>query len=208
MRIAVFGATGGLGRCIVEQALAEGHEIVGFARKPDGLPGTKSHLTFVAGNVLDPEAVQRAVAGCDGVISAFGVKPGAPVGHLYSDGARTLVTAMEAAGVRRLVSISTWLVGASRRRAGPLVRLFVPLLQPELFRDRERQEAVIRESLLDWILVRPSRLTDGRRVGRYRAGTDLKLRASAHISRADVAHFVLKQLRDDTYLRQATTVSY
>ncbi len=208
MRIVVFGATGGLGRCIVEQALADGHTVTAVARNPDGSALAHPSLTFHAGNVLDPDRVRAAVEGSDAVISAFGVKPGIKPGRLYSDGTRNIITAMESAGVRRIVSVSTWLVRESRRRAGPLVRIFVPLLQPQLYRDRERQEALIRETPLDWIIVRPARLTDGSRTGRYRSGAALKLHATSHIARADVADFVLRQLRDDTFLRQAPSLSY
>jgi len=208
MRITVFGATGGLGRCIVEQALADGHVVTAFARDPDGLALAHPSLTFLAGNVLDSARVRAAIEGSDAVISAFGVKPGVNPGHLYSQGTHNIIAAMESAGVRRIVSVSTWLVRESRRRSGPLVRIFVPLLQPQLYRDRERQEDLIRETALDWIIVRPARLTDGSRTGRYRSSTALKLHATSHIARADVADFILRQLHDDTFMRQAPTLSY
>jgi putative NADH-flavin reductase len=207
VRIVVFGATGGLGRSIVGQALSQGHEVFAVARHPETLALAHPQLSLAAADVLDAQRVRAAIRGCDGVIAAFGVPPGVSPGTLYSQGTRTIVDAMEAEGVRRLVSVSTWLVGESRRRAGPLVRVLVPLLQPELYRDRERQEDIVRASALDWIIVRPSRLTQGRPTGRYRAGVQLKLRATSHIGRADVAAFVLKQLDDDSFLRQAPTVS-
>jgi putative NADH-flavin reductase len=222
LRIVVFGATGGLGRQIVAQALAEGHTVTAFARTPDALRIEDARLAVARGNVLDADAVRTAVAGQDVVVSAFGVKPGARPGRLYSDGTRNIVAAMQtdamqtdamqtdrqASGAQRLICISTWLVGESRRQAGPLVRIFVPLLGRRLYRDRERQEALVRASGLDWILVRPARLTDGKPTGRYRSGARLKLRVTSHIARADAAAFVLGQVADDTYLRQAATVTY
>jgi putative NADH-flavin reductase len=214
LRIVVFGATGGLGRQIVAQALAAGHSVTAFARSPDALPLEDARLASVRGNVLDAEAVRAAVAGQDAVVSAFGVKPGARPGRLYADGTRNIIAAMQAdrqpgghTTGARLVCVSTWLVGGSRRRAGPLVRVFVPLVGRRLYRERERQEALVRASDLDWILVRPARLTDGKLSGRYRSGPRLKLRATSHIARANAAAFVVAQLSDDTYLRQAVTVS-
>jgi putative NADH-flavin reductase len=207
MRITVLGATGGLGRCVVEQALAAGYQVTACARRPGALDLSNPGLTFVAADVLNLEQVRAAVEGSDAVISTFGVKPGVSPGHLYSDGTRTLLAAMATARVRRLICVSTWLVLDSRRRAGPLIRVFVPLLQPDLYRDRERQEALVRASALDWTIVRPSRLTEGRRTGRYRSGTNLRLRATSHVSRADVAEFLLKQLAVDSDVHRAVTVS-
>lgn len=206
MRIVIFGATGGLGRLLVDQALANGHTVTAFARNLDRLPATPTGLVGVAGNVLDREKVRAAVAGQDAVICAFGVRPGKNPGRLYSQGTHIVVEAMGAQGVSRLICVSTWLVRESRRNAGPLVRIFVPVLQPQLFRDRERQEAEVRESQLNWTLVRPARLTDGPPTGRYRVGGDLKLSARSHVSRADVADFVLHELADPTYIREAVTI--
>lgn len=206
MRIVIFGATGGLGRLLVDQALASGHTVTAFARTLDRLPARSMELIGVAGNVLDEEKVRAAVGGQEVVICAFGVRPGKNPGRLYSRGTRVVVEAMRAQGVRRLICVSTWLVGESRRNAGPLVRVFVPLLQPQLFRDRERQERVVRDSQLDWTLVRPARLTDRPHSGTYHVGSDLKLSARSHVSRADVADFVLHELAAPTYVRQAVTI--
>ena len=206
MRVVIFGATGGLGRLLVERALAEGHVVMAFARSLRGLPVDGARLHGLAGNVLDPSSVRAAVAGQDAVICAVGVARGKNPGRLYSDGTRRIVEAVHAHDVRRLICVSTWLVGESRRRAGPLVRFFVPLSQPQLYRDRERQEQVVRDSGLDWTLVRPARLTNGPATGNYHVGPDLKLSALADVSRADVADFVLKELADGAYMRQAVTV--
>lgn len=207
MRITVFGATGGLGRVVVAQVLAAGHEVVASARRPDALDLTATGLTFVAADVLDPDRVRAALHGSDAVINVIGVKPGVSPGRLYSDGTRAILDAMTTAHVRRLLCVSTWLVRESRRRAAPAVRVLVPLLQPELYLDRERQEALVRESPLDWTIVRPSRLTNGRRTGRYRVGIELPLHATSHISRADVADFLVARLAGDAYVRRAVTVS-
>ncbi len=150
MRIVIFGATGGLGRLLVERALAEGHVVTAFARSLRGLEVDGARLHGLAGNVLDPSSVRAAIAGQHAVICAFGAAPRKNPGRLYSDGTSRIVEAMHAHDVRRLICVSTWLVRESRRRAGPLVRFFVPLSQPQLYRDRERQEQVcVRVARLD-----------------------------------------------------------
>ena len=208
MRIAVFGATGGLGSLLVKQALAQGHTVTAFVRNPAAVTIRHERLALVQGDVRDPAQVAVAVAGQDAVITALGTRPGAPTGTFYSDSTRTIVGAMRAAGVRRLVCVSSWVVRESRKRAGPIGNLVVPLFPGRLYADRERQEQIVRDSGLDWIIVRPARLVDRPARGIYRSGPRLSMRIVAGISRADVAEFVLKQVRDDTYLRQAVSVSY
>ena len=76
------------------------------------------------------------------------------------------------------------------------------------FPDKERQELVIRQSQLDWVIVRPARLTNGKRTGEYRHGFGPHEKIKGVISRADTAEFMLKQLTEDTYLRKTPGVSY
>lgn len=206
MRVVIFGATGGLGRQLVERGLAEEHVVTAFARSIPKLDAEAERLHRLAGNVLDPASVRAAVASQDAVICAIGVAPGKDPGRFYSEGTQQIVEAMQSQDIRRLICVSTWLVRESRRRAGPLVRIFVPLLQPRLFVDRERQEQVVRASGLNWTLVRPARLTNKPATGNYQVGTHLKLAARASISRADVADFLINQLADETYNRQAVTI--
>ena len=83
-----------------------------------------------------------------------------------------------------------------------LLFIMVGVFLRHAFADHERQEAVVRQSPLDWTLVRPPHLKDGPRTGVYRHGfptTDKRIKG--WISRADVADFMLKQLVDDTYLQ-------
>jgi putative NADH-flavin reductase len=208
MRIAIFGATGGLGRLVVEQALAQGHAVTAFVRNPAALALQHERLTLVQGDVRDPARVAAAVAGQDAVVTALGTRHGAPTGTFYSDSTRAVIAAMRASGARRLVCVSSWVVRESRRHAGLIGNLIVPLFPGRLYADRERQEQVVRESGLDWNIVRPARLVDRPARGTYRSGTHIRVRVVSGIARADVAAFVLRQVSDDTYLRQAVTVSY
>ena len=125
-------------------------------------------------------------------------------------GTRNIVQGMEKAGVRRLICQSTMGIGESRANLGFLTKyVIVPIFLRLAFADHERQEAVIKGSSLDWIIVHPPHLNDGPRTGHYRHGfpaTDTRIQGK--ISRADVADFMLKQLTGETYLRQTPGVSY
>lgn len=208
MRLVVFGSTGGTGRRLVELALARGHAVAAFVRDPAGLGGEHANLEVVRGDVTDLASVAGAVKGRNAVLSAIGA--GAKRSTLRTDGTRNIVRAMAEAGVRRLVSLSALGVGDSRDIL-PLhyKYVIVPVLLRHAFADHEDQEEVVRQSPLDWTIVRPGNLTDGARTGAYRHGftaTDKATRLK--VSRADVAEFMLNQLTDDTYLRGTPGVSY
>lgn len=209
MKIIVFGSTGGTGRVLVKQALDLGHEVTAFARKPaklDDIP--HANLKRIQGDILDQDAVNAAIQGHDAVLCAIGAGAGRTT--LREDGTRNIVQGMGKAGVRRLVCQSTMGIGESRANLGFLTKyVIVPVFLRHAFADHERQEAVVRGSSLDWIIVHPPHLNDGPRTGQYRHGfptTDTSIQGK--ISRADVADFMLTQLTDDTYLRQAPGVSY
>lgn len=207
MRLAVFGATGRTGRLIVEQALAAGHQVTAFARRPPG--ATPAHgLSWKAGDVLDRGAVAAAVEGQDAVLCALAAA-NVPGTRVLSDGTANIVAGMRAAGVRRLVVETTLGVGDSRKQAGFFyVHVLVPLAFRHVFVDKLRQEEVVRDSGLDGVIVRPTRLTNGPATGAYRTGTRLDLSPlTAHVSRADVADFMLKQTTDTAWLGRAVGIS-
>ena len=206
MKLIVFGATGSIGRRLVEQALAQGHAVTAFARRPFAPDLSHPELTRLTGDVLDPAAVDAAVQGQDAALVALGA--GAK-GQLRAPGTRNVVEAMQRHGVRRLVCLSTLGGGDSR----PLLtffwkRIMFGLLLREAYADHQAQEAIVRESGLDWTLVRPGAFTDGPATGAYKHGFPATERGlKLKISRADVADFMLRQLGDPRYLRQAPGLS-
>jgi putative NADH-flavin reductase len=212
MKLLIFGAAGGTGRHLVEQALGQGHDVTAFVRDPRKLKAARERLAAVQGDVMNAAAVERAMPGHDAVLCALG-SPALKTGTVRSAGTRNIVSAMEKAGVQRLVCLSSLGCGDSRAvmNAAPFFSRYivVPLLLRRVFAEHERQEECIRRSRLDWTIVRPGYLTDGPLTGVYRDGfapTDTAIKIS--ISRADVAAFMLKQLADDTYLRKAPGLSH
>ncbi|MEJ7662747.1 MAG: SDR family oxidoreductase [Hymenobacter sp.] len=204
-----FGATGGTGRQLTEQALAQGHRVTAFVRTPGKLTLTHPQLRVAAGDVFNYEAVRQAMPGHDAVLSTLGAPPSQrePVRSVGTD---HIIRAMEDAGVRRFICLTTLGMGDSRPALPWLYQyILVPLLLRAAFADSERQEARIRQSALDWIIARPGTLTDGPRTGHYQHGFPPTTKGlSMRISRADVADFMLRQLADSHYLRQAVSLSY
>ena len=207
MKVAIFGSTGSIGRHIVEQALEQEHTVTAFARDPAMLEIEHANLTVVHGDALDSAAVEKAVDGQDAVVCALGA--GAK-GAIRAEGTRNIVRAMEKVNVSRFVCLSSLGVADSRDSLNFFWKhIMFGLLLRGAYADHESQEDCVKESRLEWTLVRPAAFTDGNRTGVYRHGfpsTDKTI--SAKISRADVADFMLKQLTDRTYLRETPGLSY
>jgi len=209
MKVVILGATGGTGRELAKQALDLGHNVTAFIRNPSKLSVKHEKLAVVQGDMLDPASLERAIAGQDAVISALG-SPGLGKSTDLSDATAHIIRTLNASGVRRLIFESTIGIGDSKDHMPWLARkTFIPLLLKNIFADKEIQERYIKDSSLDWIIVRPARLTNGPRTGKYRIGTEISERATSKtISRADVAEFMLQQLSDDTFLHSTPAVSY
>ena len=205
MKVLVLGATGGTGRLIVRDAVVKGHSVVALVRSMAraDLPGAE----LIEGDARNENILGRALDGCDAVVSALGTGIGFRKVSLLTEATRALVTAMTRGGVRRLVCISALGVGDSRGHGGFVFdRLFQPLLLGPAYKDKNRQEAAIRASSLDWVVVRPAMLTDEPARGSVRAVTDLAGINGGKIARADVARFVVDQLTTDTWLRRTPVI--
>lgn len=200
MRLLVIGATGGTGRELVQQALAQGHHVTALVRTPAKVALTHPHLRVLRGDVLDQASVETAMLGQDAVLSALGHTIFYKPTTILSQGTRNIMRAMKSCDVRRFVCESSLGVGDTVWRLGLFASLlFVPLVLPFYLRDRLRQEELITRSKSEWIIVRPSVLTNGPFTGRYRSGLQVgNYFLGNRISRADVADFMLKQLYDDT----------
>ena len=209
MRVVIFGSTGGIGRQIVEQALARGRAVRSFARNPAQLEIKYANLQAVQGDVMDFASVEQAVQGQEAVVSALGTPP-LTKKTVRSEGTWNIVRAIEKVGVRRLVCLSSLGVGDSRDMLPFLYKyMLVPFLLRQGFAEHELQEEFVKQSRTDWIIIRPGAFTNDSRTGLYRHGfpvTDKTIKAK--ISRADVVDFMVKQLTDNTYIRKTPGVSY
>lgn len=208
-KILVLGATGGVGRLIVKQALARGYDVTVLVRSPakaSDLGGAR----LIVGDARDQEVLRTALQGREAVVSALGTPP-SPTREvtLLSTATRALVGAMKAEGVARLVCITGIGAGDSKGHGGfAFDNLIFPLLLRRVYDDKNRQEAIIRESGLDWVLVRPSILNDKPARGAMRALTDLSKFHGGTIARADVATFLLDQVRETTWMHRAPLITW
>ncbi len=221
MRLVIFAATGGVGRQVLEQAIAVGHDVTAVVRDPGKLPATPARVVTADLADADPAALQSAVSGADAVLSALGARSKAETG-VAGRGTAAIIRAMQAAGVRRIVVVSAAPVGTvpSPGRPHPprhdpgdglvMRNLTYPILKSalrETYADLARMEDLLRGSDLDWTVVRPPRLTGQALTGTYRTAYGQNVRHGLFVSRADVAHYMLRALGETKSVGQAVGIA-
>jgi uncharacterized protein YbjT (DUF2867 family) len=207
LKLTIFGATGGIGRQLLEQAVAAGHDVTAVVRNPDKLTRQVRTVTTDLA-AADPAALEQAVQGAGAVLSGLGPRSKSDIG-IVSQGTRAIAAAMTAAGVRRIVAVSAAPVGtvASPGRPDPpkhdpgdgffMRHLFGRLGKTvfgEGYADLAVMEDILRDSGLDWTVIRPPRLTDKPLTGSYRTAYGQNLRGGLSVPRAGVAQLMLEVL--------------
>jgi putative NADH-flavin reductase len=208
-KILVLGATGGTGRLIVRQAMARGYDVTVLVRSAEKASGLKG-ATLIVGDARDEVILRQSLKGREAVVSALGT-PASPLREvtLLSTATHALVSAMKSEQVSRLVCITGMGAGDSAGHGGFFFdNLIFPILLRKVYVDKTRQESIVRNSGLDWVLVRPSVLNDKPSRGVVRALTDLSDFHGGTISREDVAKFVLEQVESDTWLRRSPLITW
>ncbi|MER5340783.1 NAD(P)-dependent oxidoreductase [Streptomyces mirabilis] len=210
MKLTVFGATGGIGQEIVRQALDSGHQVTAVVRDPTRLTVTGAGLEVFRADLTDPQALRPAVAGRDAVLSGLGARTRKDAG-IATRLTRTVLGAMEAEGVRRLLVVSAGPVGPDPEGAAFVDRAargLVSLILKDVYADLAAVEGELARSATDWTVVRPPRLQNKPANGSYRTvvgGFPLKGR---FIGRADVAHAMLAMINDPGTVKQGVGVAY
>ncbi|QHW31560.1 SDR family oxidoreductase [Paenibacillus rhizovicinus] len=204
MRIVVFGAGGRTGRFVVEQALDQGHIVTAFLRRPHRLGLTHARLFFAQGDARDGEAAAAAIAGQDAVISCLGTK-GLGSTTLLSETAERIIAGMQLHGVTRIGYLAS--AGIDHEIPG-FAGFAAQKLLRNVLADHRRAADALAASGLDWTIARPMRLAGQRLRGAYLEARQGVPQGKARISRADVAHFLLRCLTDPLYSRQSIGLSY
>lgn len=209
MKLLVIGATRGIGRSLVEQALDDGHSVRALVRDPERLPVRHDRLDWVKGDIRDTAAVRRAVADQEAVCITIGINPTRKPVSVFSAGTQNVIDALAGSASGLLICVTGIGAGDSKYHGGFFYdKIFNPLLLKTIYADKDRQEALVRNSKLDWVIVRPGFLTNGPRTGTYQVLIDLEGIQAGKISRADVAHFILTELDSKQYLSKTPLLTY
>jgi putative NADH-flavin reductase len=210
MRLTVFGASGGTGRRLLEQALSAGHHVTAVTRHPDSIP-PREGLSVVGADVADAAAVDATIAGSDAVLSALGVSYSRKPISVYSQGTTNIIAAMHRHGVKRLVVVSSAPLDPAYRASDSF--FFTRVMEPLFMRrpgrttydDMRRMESLVRASGLDWTIIRSCWLFDAAAVTDYRLAEDGA--GGMFTARADLAASMLAQLADDRFVRKVVGVT-
>ncbi len=206
MKVLVIGATGLTGTIAVRRLLERGDVVTAFARTPASLAMSDDRLRVAQGEARDYESLRRAVEGQDAGLSAFGPRTVFGKSDLQETFMRNLVRAMKDAGVKRLVNLSAWGAGDSDAILTWFARSFKNAAR-DFFDDKDRGEAILLASDLEWINVRPPRLTNSPARGGVKASLDPKPKPwLPFLSREDLAAFMIEQLDRDDWVRKSPLI--
>ena len=207
MRLAVFGGTGRVGRQVVAQALAQGHEVTALVRQAEELP-LNGGVRYMAGDVTDSVAVERVIRGADAVLSSLGAPSLEQPGRILSDGMRTIVAAMARTGTPRIVAVAgSGILDDPRGGLRHDQPEFPPIFRA-ISQEHAGTWAALRGSSADWTLACTTTQVQGAQPERVRAQADVLPDGGAEISIEDTASFLLKQLRDDTFLKRRVGLTW
>jgi uncharacterized protein YbjT (DUF2867 family) len=221
MKVTIVGATGGIGKLLLEQGLDAGHEVTAVVRSASKL--ARSGVRVVATDLATPDAgaLAAAFAGADAVLSTLGPTSSAEVG-IAERGTRAIVDAMDSVGARRLLVVSAAPIGTVPSPARPhpprydpgdgffmrhLLSPFIKAILRRHYADLARMEEVVASSSLDWTIVRPPRLTQGALTTKVRVAYGQNVRGGTSIARADVACFMLSAMRQDATIRKIVAIA-
>ena len=209
-RVLVIGGSRGIGLATVKLALERGHSVTMMSRSPEKAGLQHEALTLAAASILDKTATAAAIEGHDAVVIAIGMGPTRDPVSLFSEGAKSVLAGMDAAGVTRLVAVTG--IGAGETRGhGSFFYDYIlqPLALSTIYEDKDLQEAIIREhgDPLEWTIVRPGFLNDEAANGRYRVINDVTDVTAGAITRADTAHFILAAIEQGRYIGETPLIS-
>ena len=206
MKLVIFGATGKTGLEVVKQALEQGHTVTAFVRDSTRQTIEDESLTLVVGDAFDPASVAQSVQGQDAVICALGAGSELKKTTVRTTGTINIISGMQKNNVKRLMVVTAMGVGESWDTLSLVNKLFFATLLKSSRDDHETQEAAVKESGLDWTIIRPSGLTDTPRTGIYEVGENIPA-ATSKIARADIADLILKELEQNALIGKAVTIT-
>ena len=204
MKVIVFGATGRTGQQFVKGALIEGFEVTAYIRNPQKMGISHENLTVVVGSLLDFNAVTEAMKGHDAVVSCLG-GDGNKKSTTLTDIAGIIKKAMQKNDINRVIYLST---AGIHDEFPTITRFIVNLFLGNAIKDHKGAAGQFMADGLEYTLVRPMSLTDGPFTGQYREAITGIPKAGRNISRADVADYMIRALKDDTSFKQSVGLAY
>ena len=208
LNIIVLGGTSGVGLEVVKLSLERGHRVTAVARRPERMSLSHERLQTLKGDITQADSMADLLPGNDIVISAVGLPAGKRGVRLFSEGIKNILQIMLNQGMQRVITVSAIGAGESEGHGGFIFdTLLKPLVLGSDIEDKTRQENLLKQSAINYTIVRPAILTNDKSRKEYRVLTDLSGIETGSISRADVAHFIIAAAEQSLYVRNAVTLS-
>jgi len=207
-RIAIIGASKGCGLETLKAALALGWSVSAVARNPEQSGVTNANLAWYKGDARNELLIEQALQGCDAVAVTLSGPIGNKAVTIFSEAMQAILKVMNRLGIKRLVFLSGLGAGDSKGKGGFLYSLFHRLVLRRNYEDKERAEALIMKSHKDWTILRPGRLTNGRRRGSIKVIVNPAEYRGGSISRADVGTYLCTCIKDGLNLHQTPILVY
>ncbi|MGC8765601.1 MAG: NAD(P)-dependent oxidoreductase [Brevinematia bacterium] len=208
MKIFILGGSKGIGLSLAKLALEKGHSVIVMSRTAKNMPLNHKNLIKVNGNGLNLEKIEECADGVDVVVNTVGTRNNSKNLNLFSETTKNLLSAINGHN-KLLISVTGIGVKDTLGKIGFFYeKIFMPLFLKNIYKDKSIQEEIIKHCNTEWIIVRPSFLTNGPLTGRYKVITELDKLKCKKISRMDVAHFILSQIEDPVYLKMAPVLTY
>jgi len=211
MKIIVFGATGGTGMAVVNQALERGWHVTAIVRRSPALNLDHSNLKIVCGDVMSLPSFIHEVKGKDAVVSCLGTGTSLKATTVYSQGMKNILCAMHDAEVSRIICISAGAIEATSEMGffiRLLTRLVLQRILKNLYADMRLMEMYLSQSATDYTIMRPARLINNKTTRRYRAAINAHLKTPWTISKSDLAHAMLDAIDDTATSRSIIEIAY
>ncbi|RPJ75467.1 MAG: SDR family oxidoreductase [Alphaproteobacteria bacterium] len=209
MKVAIFGASGPTGKLAVQQALAQGHQVTAFVRNPEKFTQSHPGLTVIKADALIPSTFENYLKGHDVVLSALGIGQSFKDTSLYSESGKNIIEAMRKSRVHKFICLTSGGVEDDDPSFEFVYKLIFRRLLRKPYDNMKKLESYLQSvNDIDWIIVRPSRLTDTPLTGIYRVSPRYAPKGGSKISRTDIAQFMLNQLNSTEWLRKTPTLTY
>lgn len=212
MRVSIFGASGRTGLLLTERCLAAGYDVTALLRTPAKFP-YRDRVRVVEGSVFDLAAIRETIAGTDVVLSALGARS-LKKEDVLERAVPLIVEAMQAEGMRRIIALgSAGALDDSLKKQAAWRRWFVQnIVYNTVLKwavaSQISQWKTLSASGLDFTMVMPPMLTEGKARGTYRVDGEALPHGASRIARADVADFMVAQIGNPEWVGRGVYIAW
>ena len=212
MNIFLFGASGPTGLLVLQYLIEKKYFVKALVRSPEKIEMYKNNnLEIIKGDVFREETYSESLKNCDMVISILGFGKSMKSNNIYSSGGQIIIKVMQKSGVKKFLTVTS--NGLQKddpaiQKSSWLYKYIGLWLAREIYADMRKLEELLENTdEINWIIVRPPKLTNGRLTKNYQVA-NIYSPGGIEISRADLANFIVDQITSDKYIFKKPVLAY